>query len=547
MKKAAKIIIPILLALAILLGTAWYLFVYDREFTRDMFLHTARFFHERGNYEIAQWCYECAYNQSSDNDAVAIELSRQHASDGNYVQAEKALTKAIADSASAELYIALSNLYLEQNKVIAAIDLMDDICAEDSSVDAAIRENLAKRRPAAPKATPIVNSEDPELYSSVEFTATGGTLYINKEGTYPSYTDKSHRFTSGTKKIILDEGANDIYAITISDEGLVSALTNYQYELNSNHRRVAEVTFADPAMEIQLRNALNVDATKVVMTSDLWTITSFTVPEEAKNLDDLYHLIGLEQLTIQSGPSDALKHLQDMEKLEELSVIGTVLSQEDLAMLSSLPRLEKLTLNKCGLTVLTGLENATNLTYLDLSSNSIVDITPITGLTKLTELNLNGNSLSSLEGISGLTSLTVLNASNNVLTSLEDITGCISLTKLNVSNNKLTSIDSVTQIQGLANLNFANNDVTTLPQWDKSCKLVTIDGSYNDITSVEPLSGLENLNNVYMDYNENLESIACLKDCYMLIQVNVYGTKIKSTKDFKDLLDMSVIVKYDPT
>lgn len=547
MKKAAKIIIPILLALVILFGTAWYLFVYDKDFTRDMFLHTARFFHERGNLKIAEWCYDCAYKQSANNDSVAIELSRQHASDGNYLQAEKALTKAIADSPSVELYIALSNLYLEENKVKDAIDLLDNVCREDSSVDASIRNELIKKRPAAPIATPIVNNEDPSLYSSVDFSVAAGTLYINKDGTYPTFNDDAHRYKSGSKKIILEEGINDIYAVAISEEGLASALTRYEYELNSNHRRVTEVIFADPAMEIELRKALNVDEATVIMTTDLWEITSFTVPADAQNLDDLYHLVGLKTLVVQSGPSDALKYLADMKKMEELTVIDTVLSQDDLAVISSLPLLEKLTLNKCGLTTINGLENATKLTYLDLSSNSIVDITPITGLSMITELYLNENSLSNLNGISNLRSLTVLEVSSNVLTSLGDIANCYALTELNVSTNKLTSIDDAAKILGLIKLNFSYNAVTTLPQFDASSSLVTIDGSYNKIKSVEPLSVLDNLNNVYMNYNEDLDSISCLKECMRLIRVEVYGTKINSYQDIRELDEMSVIVLYKIT
>ena len=544
MKKAARIVIPIVLALVILLGTVWYLFIYDKDFTRDMFLHAARFFHARGNTEIATWCYDCAYKQANDNDAVAIELSRQHANSGNYYQAEKALNTAIADSPSTELYVALSNLYLEQDKVFDAVDLMDDICGNSSTVPTEIKNELSKLRPAAPKATPIPNAEDSTLNASVDFSAASGTLYINTKGTYPSYTNKAHSFTSGKKNIQLQEGINDIYAIAISDEGIASSLTRYEYELNSNHRRLTEVTFTDSAMETALRNALNTDAQRVIMTNELWELKEFTVPSGVNRLDDLYHLVGLEKLTIESAPADQLTHLQDMKDLTELCIIDTKLSQADLTIIGSLPRLDSLTLQKCGLTTLNGLENASMLTYLDLSGNAIVDISPITGLSRVEELYLNENSLQLLTGISGMSRLRVLNVSNNVITTVSDLSGCASLTELNVSNNKLTSVNEIATLHSLAKLNFANNSVTALPNWDKNCGLITIDGSYNNITSLEPLSGLMSLNNVYMDYNKNLESVTCLKDCYRLIQVYVYGTKVR---DVKALTDMSVIVKYDPT
>lgn len=544
MKKAARIIIPILLSIAILLGIVWYLFDYDKEFTRDMFLHTARYFQKHGNYKISTWLYDCAYRQAEDKDAVAIELSRQHAKSGNYLQAEKALTTAIADNPSVSLYVALSDIYLEQDKVMDAVNLMDTLCGPDSNINPQIKETLIQMRPAAPTATPVKNSDDPELYESVDFTVSSGTLYINTADSYPSFKNAEHKFDSQKKNVALAEGPNSFYAVAISDEGLVSSVTHYEYELNSNHRRVTEVKFVDPAVEAALRETLQVDDEKVILTSDLWTITSFTVPENAESLDDLYHLIGLKELTIQSAPANQLSILSNTNKLTTLTIKSTILTQEELDVIVSLPYLQKLTLQKCGLTVLDGIEKAVNLRYLDLSGNSIIDIAPIANITGITELYLNENSLSSLEGLSNLTNLKVLNVTNNVLTSLAGITNCQDLQELNVSHNKLTSIDEVVQIYGLAKLNFANNSVSALPQWDKSCGLITIDGSYNKITSLEPLAGLKNLNNVYMDYNPDLESITCLKDCYLLIQVNVYGTKVT---DVRVLNDMSVIVKYDPT
>ena len=73
MKKALKIILPILLTLAILLGIGWYLFIYDTEFTRDMLLSGARYFESKGDHSVAAWFYDLAYDQAGDNDAVAAK------------------------------------------------------------------------------------------------------------------------------------------------------------------------------------------------------------------------------------------------------------------------------------------------------------------------------------------------------------------------------------------------------------------------------------------------------------------------------------------
>ena len=118
MKKAFRIMVPILLALAILLCMGWYLFIYDREFTRDSLLYCARHFDNKGNRALASWFYDRAYDQAGDNDNVAIELANQYKADGNYTQAEATLAQAIEDGGGINLYIALCKTYVEQNKLL---------------------------------------------------------------------------------------------------------------------------------------------------------------------------------------------------------------------------------------------------------------------------------------------------------------------------------------------------------------------------------------------------------------------------------------------
>ena len=564
MKKTIRILVPIALALAILLCSAWYLLIYDTEFTRDMFLQVARGFERSGKPQISAWFYDLAYQQSSDNDEVAIELAKQHAADGNFLQAEATLSNAIADGASTELYVALSSIYLEQDKLMDAVKMLDAVCGEKSTVDPAIRKALKKMRPEAPTTDLEPGFYDPEQQSSVQISTKSGTLYLNREGAYPSVGDSLHTQLVGTvgyigkhgrlpltengaysESVPLVEGENVLFALAISEDGLVSPLSVYAYTLGAVQGGVVkEVDFVDATMESAIRKALNVDSDAVVMTDQIWELTSFTVPSGVQNLEDMQHLLGVEELTIQSAPAGQLGNLSSFTKLQSLTITDTALEDAEVAAIGNLPKLTKLTLEKCQLSSIAGLENAQKLEYLDLTNNAITSITPLRGITSLKQLCLKENSLSEISSVSGLTNLSTLDVSRNVLTSISGVGNCTALTELNVSNNRLTDVSEVLKITGLLRLNFSNNSVSTLPAWDKSCSLVTVDGSYNSITSLEPLSGLEQLNNVYMDYNENLQSIDCLSSCPVLIQVNVYGTQVSSAKA---LTDMSVIVKYDPT
>ena len=95
MKKALRVILPLVLALAIIACAAWYFLIYDQAFTKELLLSQARRFEASGNYKISAFLYDVAYFQSSQDDDVAIELAQQYLDMGNYTKAEFTLTNAI--------------------------------------------------------------------------------------------------------------------------------------------------------------------------------------------------------------------------------------------------------------------------------------------------------------------------------------------------------------------------------------------------------------------------------------------------------------------
>jgi len=578
MKRFFKILIPIILVIAIIACIGWYLFIYDRDFTRDMLLQAARFFDDQGDHAVSGWFYDQAYEQADNNDAVAIELAAQHMADGNYTKAEYTLTKAISDGGSTELYIALCKTYAQQDKLLDVVKLLDAVLDEESSVDPQIKQELQSLRPTAPISSPAPGFYN--QYVDAAITCETGTLYVNAEGEYPSVHD-----TPYADPVELADGENTIYAIAVADNGLVSPLSVFGYTIGGV---IKEVTFADAAMEEAIRAHLDVDADQVLYTNDLWDLTYFTVPSNAKDISDLNYLTFVEDLAIDSMTAGQLSHLSSLVNLTSLQIRNTSVSADELKLIASLPKLENLTLSGCGLATTDGLENAEKLVTLDLSQNAIRNLAPvasITGLQKLylqnnaiedlspiaalkeltlldvsfnlltsiaptfncttlTSLNAANNTISDLTGIEKLADLKVLNVANNAIVKVTPIASCVNLQELDISNNAVKSISSLSKLSKLTTLSFANNSVKTLPEFSKSCALVTIDGSYNSITSLTPLKGLKNLNNVFMDYNKKLSSIAPLTSCNRLVQVKVYGTKVK---DVTALLEMDVVVEFNPT
>ena len=178
MKKIMKRIIPLLLIVALIASVCWYIFVYDRDTVRDFLMAQARSFAQNGHFEAAAWLYDVSYEFAGEDENVAIDLAQIYKEAGNYTKAEYTLVSAIADGATAELYIALCRTYVEQDKLLDAVNMLDKVA------DPAIKAELDALRPAAPQPdfTPGFYSQ----YISLNFAHEAGTLYVSTDGQYPS-------------------------------------------------------------------------------------------------------------------------------------------------------------------------------------------------------------------------------------------------------------------------------------------------------------------------------------------------------------------------
>ena len=571
MKKALKVIIPLLLAVAVICSMAWYFLVYDRAFTKDLLLWSARTLEQEGKHELAAWLYNVTYEQASFEDDIAIELSNQYKTIGNYTKAEYTIAEAIASNPTTDLYVALCNLYVQQDKLLDAVALLDTVG------NSQIKAELDAMRPAAPVLTP-----EPGFYSqyiTVEATADGATLFVNTQGQYP--TTEKNLYTA---PITLPEGETVLYALAVSDNGLVSPLTVSGYTVGGV---IEKVTFADPAMEAAMRNAIDADDNDVIFTNALWNVKEFAVPAEAETYADLAYLPYLESLTITDAVKGEVVHIKGLSYLTQLAVVGGSLDEQELEAIGQLTQLKDLTLSNCGISSIASLSHMNQLEYLDLSQNTVRNLSVLSDMSELQELYLNNNAVTDLGDLGGLTklrildvsynnlktidpirtaaALTHLNFSHNEITDIQTLTALSSLVELdasyntitditalgscsrieilNVSNNSIGDISGLSALESISHLDFSYNEVKTLPQFKKTTPLVSIDGSYNQIKDLSALSSLSNLNTVLMDYNEDLSSLEPLDSCPRLVKVNAYGTKVS---EVRFLTDKSIVVNYNP-
>ena len=571
MKKKLRGLVPLILAIAILLSIAWYLMIYDRTFTRDILLGQARYFDTNGNAAIASFLYDMAYTTSGNDEDVAIELAHQYKQDGNYTKAEVTLTNAVNKTPTANLYTALCKTYVEQDKLLDAVLLLENIS------DPAIKAELEASRPSAP-----VSEVEPGFfneYISITFTPSEDSLYCNFEGEYPSTKDGIY-----AEPFTLPAGETTVYAISVAKSGLVSPVTVLTYTVGGI---IEPVTFADSAMESAIRSLLKLDSDHQVYTDELWEIAEFTVPEDVQTYEDIALLSYVKELTLHNAKLDSLEILSGLSHLESLDLSGSRFPSQDLALLTQLPQLTSLTLNNCGLSSVADLSGAPALTYLDLSSNTVRNMDALASITTLTEVNLEHNAVTGLQALSELpklsklniaynsvsdlaplascselawlnaennaiyslsavdtlSQLSYLNLSHNSISDISILSSCKTLTELYLSYNSLVNITALNHMENLEVLDFAHNEVAELPYWENGGALRILDGSYNKIENIDTLWNMDSLTYIYMDYNK-LTSVGNLAKCPNLVMVNVYGNEIPQVDK---LTDRDIIVNWDPT
>ena len=127
-----------------------------------------------------------------------------------------------------------------------------------------------------------------------------------------------------------------------------------------------------------------------------------------------------------------------------------------------------------------GIENFTNVTYLDCHYNRLTSL-DVSGMPQLQTLKCSENKLTSLN-VSGLTNLKYLDFSYNDMTSF-DATGLTNLTTLKGFNNKLTSLN-LGNLTKLEALDCHSNSLTALSLTGLSGVFKTLDCGFNSIATL---------------------------------------------------------------
>ena len=139
---------------------------------------------------------------------------------------------------------------------------------------------------------------------------------------------------------------------------------------------------------------------------------------------------------------------------------------------------------------LTGLENAINLTQLNLNGNFIRELNLLSDLTKLTSLKLNDNSITAIDALRNLVKLTTLELSGNRIGTLTALNRLINLKTLDLSENRIKNISPIAGLTALTNLNLTANEISDVSSLANFRNLRTLRISENTIADTDILVGL---------------------------------------------------------
>lgn len=523
------------------------------------------------NYNQAVTFYELAFRLEPENPEHVLSMADACIEDGSYTKAERSLVNALRVAPSAELYSKLSKVYVEQNKLMDAQIMLDNITNEE------VLAQMQELRPQAPVFSQESGSYDE--YISLTIESGGATVYYSLDEQYPSTEEEAY-----SQPLLLTSGQNYIRAISVTPEGLVSSLAQAEYLI---HGVVEEVHFASAELEAHIRELLYVPRTAAVMTSDLWSITELSVPETVVDFSDLNHFTGLTSLSILNSSVEDYSFLESTQQLQILDFSGSLINTDALEKIGTLKELRELKLNGCGLTNIAPLAGNTLLELLELANNSISDTAPLAELRSLRRLDLSQNALSSLDAFWGLDALEYLDISansvvylaplencselktlyasrnsiadisvlanmpalehlalcNNQIPDMGPLVSCTKLITLDLAGNQLTNADAIALMPKLTHLDVSYNAIFALPVLSATAPLQQINISYNQLTDVAVLAGLPQLSYLNADYNEFLSDVLCLSTCPLLVQVDVFGTAVT---EVTTLTDMGVIVNFNP-
>lgn len=199
-----------------------------------------------------------------------------------------------------------------------------------------------------------------------------------------------------------------------------------------------------------------------LMSMNLSRVQSQQYPVSKLTLSSTLTILSMESNYL----PNSITEISTLINLKELNISNNKIKDEDMKIVSHLPRIIKLNISRCKLTDVSYdyLSNMVSLTSLDISFCKVKDkdLYFIEKLVNLTELHLTANKISTIIPLTNLVKLEILQLGNCpklVSSSLRKIGKLINLTQLDVNDCFIgpNALKYIGKLKHLTNLNVSDN------------------------------------------------------------------------------------------
>ncbi|GKX29396.1 hypothetical protein SH1V18_18760 [Vallitalea longa] len=202
-----------------------------------------------------------------------------------------------------------------------------------------------------------------------------------------------------------------------------------------------------------------------------------------------------------------------------------------------------------GITDLTGLEYAENITYLNLNKNDIKDLSPISKLKELGILTLNNCDLSNVDinPIMQLNKLKILSLTNcNIddLSAFEHAAFSTELISLELSFNYIKDISPLKNLIAMREIFFIADQIEDISALENMDRLYQVSFHANNVREIDSLKNKTVL--AYLNLEDNdIEDISPIESSVKLINANLAGNRIKNIAPLKNMKEMTYVELSD--
>ncbi|NOU94856.1 hypothetical protein GC093_16745 [Paenibacillus sp. LMG 31456] len=209
----------------------------------------------------------------------------------------------------------------------------------------------------------------------------------------------------------------------------------------------------------------------------------------------------------------------------------------DLSPLAKLNKLESIGLGFSNITDLSPLANLTGVRLLTLEGNGISDLSPLATMSGLEYLYLQGNKISDIRPLAKLNNLKIIQFFNNAISDISPLSNLSSLREVNLVTNKVSDISPLARLKGLQILYLSENTINDISPLSNLTGLKELHLDFNTVSDVSPLANLTGLQNLLLDDNR-INNVAPLAKLIRLEDIGLNKNEISDVSPLRNLTNL---------